>query len=193
MKHAHTLSALLIASVFTLQGCIAGAFVAGTAAGGSMAYDKRTFTTIAEDQNITFKAERKLADNTAIATKAHIVAASFNHVVLLAGEAPTPALKAEAESIVRSVPKVRKIYSQIIIADPISTMTRSRDAVITANVKTRMLTTTNLKSSQFKILTENGTVYIMGISDKDDSDIAATVARNSSGVKRVVKVVEVES
>jgi osmotically-inducible protein OsmY len=182
----------LLVSALSLQGCIAGAFVAGGAAGGSMAYDKRTFTTMAEDQTITYKAERQLADNAQISTKAHIVVATFNHVVLLAGEAPTLAQKTAAENLVRSIPKVKKIYSQIIIGEPTSITTRSRDAVITANVKTRMLTTTNLKSSQFKILTENGTVYIMGISDSEESDIAATVARNSSGVKRVVKVVEVE-
>jgi osmotically-inducible protein OsmY len=185
-------TACLLVSALSLQCCVAGAFVAGGAAGGSMAYDKRTFTTMAEDQTITFKAERRLADHAQLSTKAHVVVATYDHVVLLAGEAPTPALKAEAENLVRAVPKVKKIYSQIIIADPISISTRSKDAVITANVKTRMLTTTNLKSSQFKILTENGTVYIMGISDREESDIAATVARNSSGVKRVVKVVEVE-
>jgi osmotically-inducible protein OsmY len=51
-----------------------------------------------------------------------------------------------------------------------------------------MLTTKNLKSGSIKVVTENGVVYLMGIVSHQQADIAADIARQVSGVQKVVKV-----
>lgn len=173
-----------------LQGCIAGAFVAGGAAGGTVIGDNRNLETMAADSKISFQAEQHIMADPQLANRAHIVVATYNRVLLLAGQAPTPALREEAVQAVQGVANTRRIFNEITLDKPTSEIVRSKDAAITTNLKTRMLTTTNLKSNQFKVVTENGTVFLMGLTTRQQADIAATVARNSTGVKRVVKLVE---
>ena len=185
-KLLFTLSTLLF-----LQGCIAGALVgSGAAAGSTLANDKRTFSTITEDEKITYDANQHLLADNAIADKAHIVVATYNHRVLLTGQAPTEELRNKAVQIVSGLPRVQKVYNQIQIDEPIPAIRRSQDALITANVKSRLIATTNVKASQFKIVTENATVYIMGISTREQTNLVVDVVRNSTGVKRIIKVVE---
>lgn len=180
---------IIVVSLF-LQGCIAGAFVAGSTAGGSIAGDKRSLPTMVEDEGINFRATQRLSLDHTLKEEAHIGVTTFNHVVLLTGQAPTAELRDKAGKIAQNDPEIKKVYNQITIGSPTSALTRSNDILITSNIKTRMLTTTNLKSSQFKVTTENGTAYIMGLSNHTQADIAATVAQNSTGVKKVVKVIE---
>jgi len=173
-----------------LQGCIAGAFVAGGAAGTAVARDKRSFDTMKVDEDITYQSQRYIAADPDLNNNAHIVVVSYNKVVLLAGQAPTPALRDKAIRIVQAQPKVRRIFNEITIGKPTSPMRRSQDAMITANVKARMVATTNLEASRIKVVTEDGVVYLMGLTTRRQADIAAIVARNSSGVKQVVKLIE---
>ena len=181
---------LLTILLFVLPGCIAGAFVAGGAAAGGLASDSRTLETITEDEDITHQANRQIAADQTLMQQAHIMAVSYNHVVLLAGQVPNATLREKAARLVQKVPKVKRIFNEITIGEPTSALRRSKDAAITANIKTRMLTTTNLKSNHFKVVTENGTVFLMGLSTRKQADIAGLVARSSEGVKKVVKLVE---
>lgn len=184
--------AVVIAILLTglIQGCVAGAFVAGGATGTSVARDKRSFDTMADDQKITYQAQKQIAADAELNAKAHIVVVSYNKVVLLAGQAPTQELRAKAVQIAQSIPKVRRIFNEVTIGEPTSAIRRSQDAVITGNVKTRMIATTNLEASRIKVVTEDGVVYLMGLTTRRQADIAAIVARNSSGVQRVVKLIE---
>lgn len=180
----------IILTTLLLQGCIAGAFMAGGAAGSTVATDKRSLKVMAADENISYQAARLIASNPDLLNNAHIVVVSYNGVVLMVGQAPTPEQRSQAVQIVQGIPKIKRIFNDITIGAPTSAFTRSEDAAITANVKARMLATTNLHSSQFKIVTENHVVYIMGLASRKQADIAGLVARNSSGVKKVVKLVE---
>lgn len=171
-------------------GCVAGAFAAGGATTGSFATDPRSFETIQEDEQITYQATRLLASNKALVDDAHVTAVSYNRVVLLTGETPNAQLRSEAAKIVQQVPGVKRIFNEIVIGESVSAYELSKDAMVTANVKARMLATTNLKSNEFKVVTENGTVFLLGLSSRKQANIAAEVARNSHGVKRVVKLVE---
>lgn len=182
---------LFLSSSLLLQGCAVGLVAAGGAAGTTAANDKRSFSTMFDDEDITYRAERRLAGDTEITEQTHVVAATYDHNVLLVGEAPTEALREKAYRVVKNGdPKIKKIYNLIEIAQPINGLTRSNDALITTNVKARMIATTNIKASQFKVVTENSVVYLMGSTTREQADIAAEIARNSSGVKKVVKVIQ---
>ena len=62
------------------------------------------------------------------------------------------------------------------------------DAWITTKIKSQMLATEDLKSGSIKVVTENGTVYLMGIVKHEQADIAVDIARQVSGVQKVVKI-----
>jgi osmotically-inducible protein OsmY len=173
-----------------LQGCIASAMVAGGAASGIVASDNRSFAAMADDQKITYNASHKIAANPVLAREGHITVVGYNRVVLLAGQVPNPESRDQVVAMVKDIPNVKRIFNELTIGPPTSFMQRSKDAMVTANVKSRMFSTTNLKGSQIKVVTEDGVVYLMGLTSVSQAQIAGRVARNSTGVKRVVKLIE---
>ncbi len=182
------LSLVLVAALLpTLQGCVP-VVAGGVTAGALMASDRRTSGIYIEDQNIELKAVARM--NQQLAERVHINVTSFNLNVLLTGEAPTEALRAEAEQIVRSLPHVRQVYNEIVIAAPSSLSARSSDSLITTHVKTRMVQSNKFNANHVKVVTEAGTVYLMGLVTRQEADDATEIARTTSGVKRVVRVFE---
>jgi osmotically-inducible protein OsmY len=71
-------------------------------------------------------------------------------------------------------------------------MTRSSDAWITTKVKSSLvgLGIEGFDPTRVKIVTENGTVYIMGLVYRTEANAAVAQARQASGVQRVVKLFE---
>jgi osmotically-inducible protein OsmY len=183
-------SAVFLLSILFLQGCIPAVFVAGAAAGGSIIYDHRSTKNMVEGRNITFQSQKKLDNNKELRRKAHVSVTTFNHIALLLGQAPNNELRNRAESIVKSNPKVKILYNEIIIGKPISDMTCANDAWITTKVKTVLLATPKLNSTNLKIVTENGAVYLMGLTTRTQAKIATNKTRTVAGVKKVVKLFE---
>ncbi len=179
---------IIFSLVFLLQGCV---FVAGAAAGAAgiaVVYDHRKIERILEDQKITQKISDQLADIPDLRDHARVDVTCFNHVVLLTGQTQTPLLRQQIEDVARSVSGVEKVYNQITVGSIASPLTHANDTWITTKIKTEMLATDNLRSSLIKVVTENGSVYLMGVVSKDQADISVNIARKVSGVRRVVKI-----
>ena len=182
----------LIMSAVLLQGC-AGAVVGGAATGVTVANDRRTVGTFVDDEIIEVKATKLLFSDQEIFDNTHINVTSYNNIVLLSGEAPTDALKNKAANIISSIPKVRKTHNEIVIAAPSSLLTRSSDTWITAKVKTNLFQIKNAPEfdiTKVKVITENGTVFLMGILKRSEAELVIDAVRTVSGVQRVVKLFE---
>lgn len=178
---------LVMAMTLSLQGCF---FVAGAAAGAAavvVVYDHRKLESILMDNQITHDAADKINADPNF-KGSHIDIACFNRVVLLTGQTPTPELREEAEAVVRNVTNVTRIYNQIIIRAPTSSIVRTSDTWITTKIKSQLLATKGMKSGTVKVVTENGTVYLMGMVSKDQAETAATIASQVDGVQRVMKI-----
>lgn len=179
----------LIALSMTLEGCI---FVAGAAAGAAAiaaVYDHRTIERSLEDAQIANTiTERLKAASPNAWSESHIEISTFHHVVLLSGETPYPQYREQAEEIAKTVRDVSKVYNQITIQGPTSSLTRTSDTWITTKIKTLMLANEELKSGNIKVITENGTVFLMGIVSRSQADIAVDIARQATGVQKVIKV-----
>jgi osmotically-inducible protein OsmY len=173
-----------------LQGCLAGAFVAGSAATGGLVTDPRPINTIKLDEEINFRINRKLTNDPVLNAEANISAVSYNQVILLTGQAYDEKLKAKAKHYAKSIPNVRRVFNEITLGIPTPVYRRAQDVGITSAVKTKMFASRALKSNDFKIVTENGVVYILGISTPKQADLAVSIARDSSGVKKVVKLIQ---
>lgn len=172
-----------------LSGCIPAALVVGATAGGAVIYDKRSVKTMSEDQNANGDANAAL--NAAPELKGtHIATAMFDHVLLLVGQTPTEQQRDLAYQLVSNVKNVSRVYNEITIQNPTSDWQRSHDAWITTKIKSEMLATPGLHSTQIKVVTENSVVYLMGILSPRQSDLAVNIARRADGVKKVVKVFE---
>lgn len=172
----------------SLQGCI---FVAGAAAGAAaiaVVYDHRTVSNTVEDTRLANSIIAKLNRQTNLRTLCHIEVTSFNRVVLLTGQCPKVAWSEQAQALAENTSNVGKVYNQIAIQGPTSSLTRTSDSWITTKIKSVMLATEDLKSSSIKVVTENGDVYLMGVVKQEQADTAVDIARQTSGVQKVVKI-----
>jgi osmotically-inducible protein OsmY len=188
---------ILIASILglVLAGALAGceALVVGSAATGTaVVHDRRTAGSFVEDENIELKAASALSKDQEIKDKAHISVTSFNQIVLLTGEAPTEAMRARAENIVAKIAKVRRVHNEVVIGAPSAMSARASDTWITGKVKTRLFKVKikNFDPTRVKVVTENGTVFLMGLLTRAEADAVVDQVRQVGGVQRVVKVFE---
>ncbi len=92
--------------------------------------------------------------------------------------------------LLKSIPKVRRIHNELIIAAPSALPSRSSDAWITSKIKTKLAAEQNVDPFYIKVVTEHGIVYLMGIVNKTEADRAVRVVTQSAGVQRVVKLFE---
>jgi len=186
------LTVVFLFSTSLLQGC-AGVVVGGAATGAAVIHDRRTSGTVIDDEIIEFKVIDRMMKNTALNEKTHINATSYNNVLLLTGEAPTEELKQEVYDLLKTIPNVKRVHNEITVAAPSAYLSRSSDTWITAKVKTLMLKIDDIKGfdpTRVKIVSENGTVYLMGLVTRAEGDAVTDVARKVDGVQRVVKVFE---
>lgn len=179
------ITAVLLAG--NLPGC-APVVAGGAAAGGLMAADRRTSGAYVEDQGIEIKAESRISEK--LGDKIHVNVTSFNRNVLITGEAIDENTKQAAESIVKNIENVRSVTNDLIIAGASSMSSRSNDSYITSKVKTRMVTENRFPANYVKVVTENSTVYLMGMVTRQEADDAVEIARGTDGVQKVVKVFE---
>jgi osmotically-inducible protein OsmY len=178
---------LTIILSLSLQGCF---FIAGAAAGAAaiaIVYDHRTFANALEDTKIANKIVDKIHKIPDLRNGSHINVTVFNRVVLLTGETTNLTWKEQAEAIAKS-PGIVKLYNQLSIQGPTSSLTRTSDAWITAKIKSQMLAIEDLKSTSIKVVTENGVVYLMGIVKHNQANTAVDIARQVSGVQKVIKI-----
>lgn len=178
--------AAALAAATLLQGCGA-IIVGGAAATGLMAADRRTSGTYIEDETIEWKALERIHDNV---PSAHVNATSYNRRVLLTGETLSDESRKKIESLVRGIENVKDVVNELQIAGSSSLASRGNDSLITSNVKARMVNNGVFHPNHVKVVTEQGVVYLMGLVTQKEGDTAVEIARNTSGVGRVVKVFE---
>jgi osmotically-inducible protein OsmY len=183
----------------TLAGCCLAAalsacaplVLAGGAMGTMVAVDRRTSGAQLEDEGIELRAARRLRD--VMGERSHINITSYNRQVLLTGEVPSEADKQNAEQLVAKVENVRAVVNDLAVMGNSSLTQRSSDALTTGKVKASLVDDKLLQAGAFKVVTERGTTYLMGLVTPQEADRATNLARTVGGVQRVVRVFEMIS
>jgi osmotically-inducible protein OsmY len=127
---------------------------------------------------------QRYGDNT------HVNVTSFNRSVLLTGEVPEEARRAEIEKLVQGIGSVRGVTNDLQVGLPSSLTARANDSLITTKVKGRLLDSTKVNPVHVKVVTEAGVVYMMGIVTEKEASDAVEVARTTGGVIKVVRIFE---
>ena len=188
MKSLIRLIAVLIAVLPFLQACIPLIIGAGVGAGVMMAEDRRSNATILEDQTIEVKAKNRFEET--YQDKLHATVTSYNRYVLITGQAPTEEIRQDLTTIVLEVENVRNVQNEVIVAGNASFTSRSSDTFTTSSVKGRLTQNKEIGANNVKVITENGTVFLMGLVTRTEAEAASQTAATTSGVQRVVKVFE---
>ena len=186
----HVITALLLGATALplLQGCVP-MIAAGATAGALSAFDRRSLGTQTEDETIEWKSSARVGEK--LGDKVHINFTSFNRKVLLTGEVPSAEDKAEAELIVSGVTNVQGVYNELTVGPISSFSDRSNDSFITSKVKSRMVDSGKFNPVHVKVVTEAGVVFLLGMVTQPEADAAIGVARTTSGVKKVVNLLEI--
>lgn len=156
----------------------------------SQAATDRTMGVVIDDEVVETIASVNLRKASPGLAESNIHVTSFNGSVLLTGQVRAASLRAAAQEVVTDVKNVRRVYNELEVAGPTSLLTRSSDTWLTGKVKSLLVADENVPGRDIKVVTENGIVYLMGLIRRADADAATEVARNTGGVRKVVRIFE---
>ena len=176
----------------SLSACVAPILVGGAVVGGGMVVaDRRTSGTQLEDEGIEMRAASQIRAN--LGTRVRVNLASYNRKVLMTGEVPSLKDKEWIEKLVMQVENVNSVVNELEVLDSPSFAARSSDVLLSGHVKAMLIDAADLKLNAFKVVTERGTVYLMGRVTQREADRATEVVRATPGVQKVVRVLEIIS
>ena len=176
---------LSLGAVLLLAGCPAAIIGGGAVAVGTLE-DRRTSGTMMDDSSIESGINRSVRER--YGENTHVNVTSFNRSVLLTGEIPEDARRAEIEKLAQGAGNVRNVTNELQVGAPSSMGARANDSYITTKVKSRLLDSNKVNPIHVKVVTEAGVVYLMGIVTEQEAADAVDVARNTGGVVKVVRI-----
>jgi len=168
-------------------------FLAGTRSEEGIEEDvtQRTAGAMINDESIETRIRINLEAQEPALEEANIGVTAHNGVVLLVGQTPTPELKQRAAEIASEASStIRRIHNEIEVTGNISLLSRGNDALISTRARAFLLTSDLEGRADIRVITENGTVYLMGVIDRSQGDEVAAAISDIGGVTRVVKVFE---
>lgn len=171
-----------------LASCAAPLLFGGVIGGAMVASDRRTTGIQLEDESIEQRSATAMREN--FGTKERINITSYNRQVLITGEVSSDNVRRQVESLVGRVENVRAVVNELAIGQASSTSDRASDVLVVAKVKASMVDTEDVFANVFKVVSERGTVYLMGRVTQNEAKRATDVVRGIGGVKRVVRVFE---
>ena len=190
LQHLSFKLLLATACVASLSACFP-VILGGALMGGLVAVDRRTAGTQLEDEGIELRASSRVRDN--LGDRGHINITSYNRQVLLTGEVPSAQDKQLVEQVVSQVANVRVIVNDLAVMGNTTLTQRTSDTLTTGRVKAGLVDEKELYASAFKVVTERGTTYLMGRVTQRESELATEVVRGTSGVQKVVRLLEIIS
>ncbi len=182
---------LFLSLLFSLSACVPVVMIAGGSGGIMALHDRRSIGTQTDDEGIEWKAIQQVPEK--YASVSHKNYTSFNRRVLITGEAPNESVRQGIGDAVLAIKGVKEVYNEMVLGENSSLASRSNDSYITSKVKGKLVDTKNLSANHIKVITEAGVVYLMGIVNAHEAQLATEAARVVSGVKKVVSLFEIVS
>ncbi|MHB0774350.1 BON domain-containing protein [Halomonas sp. WWR20] len=153
-------------------------------------YGTRTLGMQVEDESIESKVYNNLIQTDARFRDARISVDSYNGRVLLTGQVASEELKTQAGQIAEQVRMVRQVYNELAVAANAPVGQRMTDTWLTTKVKTQLASDESIDSGRIKVVTENSTVYLMGLVNHQEAERVVNAASQVGGIQRIVKVFE---
>jgi len=151
----------------------------------------RTAGTVVEDESIETKVVVNMRSQNQTFRDASFDVVSHNGVVLLVGQVQSEALKNEATQIASEASvHVRRVHNEMEVAGRRSLLSRGNDTWLATKVRTQLTANDSVNANRMRVVANNGTIYLMGIVDRNEGSRATELARSVGGVQRVVNVFE---
>lgn len=111
---------------------------------------------------------------------------SFNSEVLLSGEVPSEAIKEQIGKVVASMPDVRRVYNELKVGVARGASATVHDGYISSKIMAKVAASNTIKSSQIKVVTNDGIVYILGRLTPTQQSHLIDMANKTAGVIELV-------
>ncbi len=187
MTRKSLLTPLLLTLGLGIAGCTT---VTGVTNPGTIDenYGERTFGTQVEDESIETKVSHNLGRTDARLGDARINVDSFNGVVLLTGQVPSDELKMKATKVAERVRNVREVHNELAIAANLPASQRLADTWLRTRIRTSLAANEEIDSGRIRVVTENNSVYLMGIVTRNEAERIVRAVSGVGGMQRIVKV-----
>lgn len=129
------------------------------------------------------KASPELAD-------AHINIDAHNGLLLLTGQVPSEQLRQLAGTTAGRLNTLRQVNNELVVGANSGFRTRSHDTWLTTKIKSKLLANGDIDSSRIRVISENRSVFLMGLVSRYEADKIAQLAASTRGVRQVIKVFE---
>ena len=186
-------TALLIALAASTSPTACFPLLLGGAVVGSsvVLIDRRTTGSQIEDEAIELKAANRLGE--VLGKRGNVSVTSYNQLVLVTGEVTSDADRQLVEQTVSRVEKVRSIVNEVSVVASLSSSTLGSETLLTSRVKAALIDSKDPLANVVKVVSERGTVYLMGRLTEREALTAVESVRGVSGVQKVVRVFEIIS
>lgn len=190
MRNQRRVLTLALLSAFPLlSGCFPVVLATGAAVGAISFHDRRLSGVQADDEVSEWKGMNRLPAR--YADKTHVNFTSFNRILLLTGEVLDEESKQAIGEMASRIEGVRKVHNELVIGPLSPFSTRSNDAFISSKFKARLLDSRELSANHIKPITENGTLFLMGLVNEQEAKAAVAIARSTDGVRKVINLLEI--
>lgn len=190
-KKLALVGACCVAMPLMLNGC--GLIIAAGAGGAGVAavqQDSRSIYNMAYDEGIEQNAYRFIKSNSVLSKPEdlRIAVTAFNGNVLITGQTINRDYLKWVVKQIEGLEHVRKVYNYATLQKPVPSTVVSSDALITSKIKAQLLFGKDINSNRFKVITENGNVFLMGIVNRDESKRAINTVLGIDGVRKVYHI-----
>lgn len=144
-------------------------------------YDKDIYESIRED----------ILSDSEIKRFSHVNVNVYNGAVLLTGEVMNEAFKSKIVEAVRIVKNVKIVHDNLVVDYPSDNLSRANDRRIGQNIRqalTQIRTIPGFDSSLVRVITEQGTVYLMGRVHRDEGLVVINVVRTEPDIRQLITV-----
>lgn len=184
---------LLLVNGLLIEGCSTVATDGEGITEQSLLHERRTREAILIDKDIETEAYDELNADDDLLNLCHFTISVYNGVVLVTGETPNEELRKKIIATVQAIDNVKLIHNNLIITYPSDASSRANDKFITDTVKkalNQIRTIPDFYPSMVKVITENGTVHLMGLVRREEGTVVINLTRLQPGIKQIVTVFE---
>lgn len=176
---------------FGICCCLGGCQLWGTLINGG----HRLYTIVADDRTVAddwadVQLNLQIRDALARQKAALVVdieVTVFEGSVLLTGAVPNAETVQAILSAVWSVPGVRKVYNYVRLDSAPALKDTALESAVATQIKTALALTPDISSVNYKLVLENGTVYLMGITASvAEQEAVWARLKNTVGVEKII-------
>ena len=180
----------LLAVIVASSGCAAALIGGALGAGAYVAMDRRNVSQVLTDQKIELGLTDQIYHTDDVPPDVHVSVTSYNGLVLLTGEVPRVEVQQRVMDLARATANVRDVYNQVTIGPSLPLGARNRDSWLTSQVKAKLIAHRGVLT-RVKVISNDGAVYLLGLSDQAEATDAYQVASKIEGVNKVIPVFEI--